>query len=106
MAIDTNKDYLIKSLAKFNVTEDDVDILLLDSPELGGYGQGAVNVKACKLAIYKSMSSVLPIANVSESQFSVSWNYDALKLWYAALCKELGKPNLIKPAIRNRSNFW
>lgn len=106
MAITTNRDYLIKALAKFNVSEDDVDLMLLDSPEL--LPEATPDVKGCKTAIYKSMSVILPLANISEGGYSVSWNIEALKMWYNTLCTELGKENLIggKPKIRDRSNSW
>jgi len=103
MAIATNKDYLVAALSKFNVSEADIDLMLIDSdldPD------EAPDPRACKLAIYNSMSAILPLANVSESGYSVSWNMDGLKLWYQSLCSELGKPNVIKPKIRNRSNLW
>jgi len=104
MAITTNRDYLLKSLAKFNISEDDVDVILAESTELNG--SGTLSVASCKQAIYKSLSSILPLANISEGHFSVTWNMEALKLWYNVLCKELGKPNALKPAIRNRSDLW
>lgn len=104
MAITTNKEYLLKSLAKFNISEDDVDVILAESPTV--IGTASVNVKACKEAVYRSLSSILPLANVSEGHYSVSWNMEALKLWYNALCKELGKPSVSRPAIRNRSDIW
>ena len=105
MAITTNREYLIASLAKFNLTEDDIDLILVESPAI--LPDDAPNVTACKLAIYTSMSIILPLANIGESGYSVSWNIDALKMWYSALCTELGKPNAIgKPKLRNRSNLW
>lgn len=106
MAITSNRDYLIKTLAKFNLSEDDVDLILLDSPEVPS--DAAPNVKACKTAMYKSMSSILPLANVGESGYSVSWNMEALKMWYTSLCLELGVANMLagKPKIRNRSDVW
>lgn len=106
MAITTNRDYLLKSLAKFNLTDDDIDVILLESPEL--QPDATPNVTACKVAIWKSMSAILPLANIGESGYSLSWNMDGLKMWYTALCTELGKENLLggKPKIRNRSNYW
>ena len=104
MAIGTNKEYLTKALAKFDITEDDVDVMLAENPALNG--DGSLDVRACKTAIYNSLSNVLPLSNVSESGFSRSWNMEALKMWYSALCTELGKVNRIKPKIRNKSNLW
>ena len=104
MAITTNRDYLQKTLSRFNLSSDDVELIMVEYPEL----EGVFDVKACKLAIYNSMSAILPTANISEGGFSVSWNMDALKMWYAALCKELGKENVLggKAKVRNRSYLW
>lgn len=102
MAITTNREYLAASLSKFGLTENDIDLIMVEHPEL----TGSLDVKACKLAIYGSLSNILPTANISEGGYSVSWNMDALKMWYKSLCNELGKPNALKPAIRNRSNYW
>ena len=99
MAIQRNKEYLTKTLSRFNLTEDDIDLILAEHP---GLEEANFN------AIYKSMSEILPVANISEGGFSLSWNMDALKMWYNALCKELGKENILggKPKVRNRSNSW
>lgn len=106
MAITTNREYLLKALAKFNVSEDDVDLILLESPEI--LPDATPDVTGCKLAIHKAMSVILPLANIGESGYSVSWNIEALKMWYTSLCAELGKENLIsgRPKIRDRSNLW
>ena len=46
--------------------------------------------------------------NVSEGGYSISWNVDAVKLYYNALCTELKLDNVLfsRPKIRNRSNIW
>ena len=105
MAIQSNKEYLTKTLSRFNLTEDDIDLILAEHPELE---EANFNVSMCKNAMYKSMSAILPVANISEGGFSISWNMDALKMWYNALCKELGKENILggKPKVRNRGNSW
>lgn len=103
MAITTNRAYLQATLNKFNLTDSDIDLIMVEHPEL----EEALNVKACKLAMYQSMSAILPTCNVSEGGYSVSWNMDALKLWYSALCSELGMDTTIgRPSVRNRSNSW
>lgn len=104
MAITTNKQYLESTLERFNVSENDIDIIIAENPELNG----ALDVKLCKLAMYKSMSTILPLANISEGGYSITWNMDALKLWYKALCSELGKKNMLdgQPKIRDKSNLW
>lgn len=103
MAISTNKEYLTALLSRFSVNGNDVDLILL---EAGLNADNSPDVTACKTAVYNSLSVVLPLANVSEGGFSVSWNIDALKLWYKSLCRELGKPDVLKSTVRNRSNLW
>jgi hypothetical protein len=104
MAILSNKDCVVKFLSRFDVSEDDVDLILLEVPELNP--DASPDLPACKQAIYKGLSSILPLANISESGYSKSWNMEALKMWYDTLCTELNLPNMITPKIRNRSNLW
>lgn len=103
----TNKEYLTKSLNGLNLTEDDIDVILLKSNLSGG---DAASVTDCDMAVYRRFSSVLKgtMQNVTEGGYSVSWNMDAVKMFYNVLCNELGVDNVLvaKPKIRNRSNIW
>lgn len=103
----TNKEYLTKSLNGLNISEDDIDIILLKG---GLEADGVVDITACDMSVYNRMSVVLKgmTQNVSEGGYSISWNMDAVKLFYNALCNELGKENVLvaRPKIRNRSNIW
>lgn len=107
MATITNKQYLIKSLNGLNITEDDIDIILLKSSI---NGDASVDVQACDNAVYSRMSVILKgtTQNVSEGGYSISWNMEAVKLFYSALCNELGLENVLvgRPKVRNRSNYW
>lgn len=103
MAITTNREYLLATLSKFNLTDSDIDLIMVEHPEL----DETLNVRSCKVAMHQSMSAILQPVNISEGGYSVSWNIDALKLWYSALCNELGMDEAIgRPKIRNRSNYW
>ena len=103
----TNKEYLTKCLGAFNVSEDDIDVMLLKA---GIDADEPVDVTRCDLAAYNRVSVVLAAMtqNVSEGGYSISWNIEGIKLWYSTLCRELGKENVLeaKPKIRDRSNFW
>lgn len=103
----TNKQYLLKSLSGLGVTEDDVDIILVKA-SLGT--DDNVDIQACDLAAYNRMSVVFrgAMRNVSEGGYSVSWNLEAIKLYYNALCSELGLENVLlsRPKIRDKSNVW
>lgn len=103
----TNKQYLTKTLNGLNVSADDIDIILLKADL---EADANVQMGECDLAVYKRMSVVLKgmTQNVTEGGYSVSWNMDAVKLFYNALCNELGKENVLfsRPKIRNKSNVW
>jgi hypothetical protein len=101
----TNEEYITKILSGLNVTSDDVSIILIKS---GLNGSAQLDINACDNAIYNRMSVVLKgmTQNVTEGGYSVSWNMDAVKAFYKSLCYELGKPNVLRPVIRNKSNIW
>lgn len=107
MAIATNKAYIQQVLSGLNISEGDIDVILLKA---GLTGTDTTDAKACDTAIYDRMSLVLKSVtqNVTEGGYSVSWNIDAVKAYYNALCTELEKPNVLfaRPKIRNRSNMW
>lgn len=103
----TNKEYITKVLAGLNVSDSDIDIILLRA---GLESDVVADAKVCDMAIYKRMSAVIKgvMQNVTEGGYSISWNMDAVKLFYAALCNELGVENVLvgRPKVRNRSNMW
>ena len=103
----TNKEYLTKSLNGMNLSDDDIEIIILKG---NIDGDAPASAHDCDVAVYNRFSVVLKGAtqNVSEGGMSISWNIDAMKMYYNALCNELGKENLLatRPKIRNRSNMW
>ena len=102
MAITTNNEYLLAALSRFNVSQTDIDVMLLDA---GLDGSASVDVTACKYAIYSGFSK-MSLANVSEGGYSVSWNKEAVNLYYNQLCRELGESNVLQSEIRNKTNLW
>ncbi len=105
MAISTNIEYITAKLARFGLTSDDIEMIILDNADLS-LDTISLNVSLCKLAIYNSFSSILPMQDVTEGGYSVRWNLEAVKLFYKTLCNEIGKPNVLKPLVKNRSNLW
>lgn len=103
----TNKQYLTKALSGLNVTEDDIEIILVKS-ELDA--DADVDVRGCDMATYNRMSVLFKgvLQNISEGGYSISWNMDAVKLYYNALCSELGEENVLlaRPKVRSRSHLW
>lgn len=106
--IKTNLEYLTKSLSSLQLSQDDIDVILVKA---GLEAEADLDINACDLAMYNRFSIVLKAAthNVSESSYSVSWNVEGVKLFYAALCAELNKENVLKerePVIQDRSELW
>ena len=85
------KEYLTATLSRFNLSETDIDLIIINQ----GLEDGEVDVKTAKMAIFKEFSLVLPLANISEGGFSISWNFEALKMWYSQLAHELGEVDLL-----------
>lgn len=103
----TNLQYLQIQTGGFNISTDELTLWLTDA-QLDPYADA--DEKADNLLLYYHFSSVLRqmACNVSEGGMSVSWNMEAVKLFYNQLCNETGKQNVLfdTPRIRNRSNIW
>ena len=69
----TNNEYILKQLGLFGITQDTVDVILVDS---GLTGDAYLDASACKKAMLKDFHLVRAAAhrNVSEGGFSLSWN--------------------------------
>lgn len=103
----TNKQYLTKALCGLNLSEDDIDIILLK----GGIDADApADVRGCDTAIYRRLSVVLKacLQNVDQGDYSIEWNLEAVKLFYASLCHELGRENVLfsAPKVNSKSDIW
>ncbi len=103
----TNRDYVTKVLSGLDLSEDDIDVILMKG---GLDGDGEANIEACDTAIYNRFSVVLKAAakNVTEGGYSHSWNVEAVKLYYSALCAELGRENVLEeePTLEDLSQLW
>lgn len=102
----TYKEWITKSTGKFNIEADDVELILCNQSELIPDPEAEVDIKTAKTALCKEFAAIIPLANISEGGLSVTWNMDAIKLWYNSTCSELGVNSVMKPKIRNKSNVW
>ena len=102
----TYKQWITKTGARFQLSEADVDLILTNRADLIPDPNAAVDVRNAKTALCKEFASVIPLANVSEGGYSVTWNWDAIKLWYSQTSAELGLPDITKPQVRNKSYLW
>ena len=99
----TYKEWMSAMGSRFNISEADVNLILVNQ----GIGpEETVDVSKAKTALCKEFSLVLPLANVTEGGYSLSWNMEAVKMWYKQTASELGLPDATAPKIRNRSNIW
>lgn len=99
----TYKEWMIATGSRFNVSEADIELILVNQ---GIEPEEQVDVVKAKTAMCKEFAMVIPMANVTEGGYSVSWNMEALKLWYKQTASELGLTDVTAPKIRNRSNIW
>lgn len=100
----TYKEYITKTLNRFYVSPDDIEILMLNQsidPEAD------VDVHAAKMAVYKEFSSILPVANMSEGGSSVTWITENVLTWYSLLASELGMPDVMNDnTVKDLSAYW
>lgn len=100
----TYKEYITKTLNRFYVSPDDIEILMLNQaidPEAD------VDVHTAKMAVYKEFSSILPVANMSEGGSSVTWITENVLAWYSLLASELGMPDVMNDnTVKDLSAYW
>lgn len=102
----TYKEWISATTARFHLTESDVELILVNQKTLIPNPDSEVDVRIAKRALIAEFSSVIPLANLSEGGYSVSWNMDAIKLWHKSMCQELGVKPITTAKIQDRSNIW
>ena len=102
----TYKEYITTTAARFGIGSGDVEMILINRRDLIPEPDAEVDPQTAKRALVAEFAAVIPLANVSEAGYSVSWNWEAIKFWYNQVCAELGITPEGKPKIRNRSNRW
>lgn len=99
----TNREWILAMAGRLNVSEQDVELIMLNQnldPE------AEVNVNEAKRALCKEFATIIPMANVSEGGYSITWNMEGIKIWYKQMCNELGIEAVGLPRIQNASNRW
>lgn len=102
----TYKEYITKTVKRFGLDSEDVDLILTNQAALIPDETADVDARTAKVALCNEFATMIPLANVSEGGYSITWNWDAIKLWYNATTAKLGLKNYAKPALRNKSNIW
>jgi len=100
----TTRQYLQIALSKFEVGDSLIDLIVVENSLVP---DSDVCVDETKRAIHRSLGTWLPVqSSVSEGGVSMTWNLDAIKLYYSSLCRELDLEDVTKPTIRDFSNIW
>lgn len=102
----TYKEWFSRTVSRFGVEGGDVDLMLANQQDAIPDPDAEVDTTTAKRALCKEFGSIIPLANVSEGGYSVSWNWEAIKFWYNQTCSELGITSITTPKVRNRSNRW
>jgi len=92
--------------ARFQISAADVELILTNQAEAIPDADAPADVRTAKTALCKEFASIIPLANISEGGYSITWNWEAIKFWYSQTCAELGLDDVTKPKIRNKSFVW
>lgn len=102
----TYREYITAVAQRFNASDTDIEVLLANQAERIPNADADVDTDIAKRALCAEFATLIPMANISEGGYSISWNIEAIKLWYHATCDELGITPADKPRVKNRSNIW
>lgn len=105
----TNLEYLKIQLSKFGVSDAELKAALIAAGIDPDAELTPESAKQVDIAVYEYIPQMLAgLQNVTEGDYSVSWNYEGIKLWYSVLAAKLDKPDLLDPpsSITDRSDIW
>jgi hypothetical protein len=101
-----NQEYLTRSLKTFGLQTEDIELILFKAQiDPNAY---ATDMQLLDEAMYQHLPLMIAsLSNVSEGGYSVSWNFEGLKLFYSSLAISLGKPDAFnkKPTVIAK-NIW
>jgi hypothetical protein len=99
-------DWITRTLSKFQISPTDVELILFNQRLIIPDPNAEADVTTAKRAIVSELATIIPLMDIGEGGYSISWNWDAIKFWYSQTCAELGLTPVGAPTIRNRSNVW
>lgn len=104
----TYREYITTTAKRFGLDNADIALLLANQAKTIPDPDADVDTTTAKRALVAEFATLLPLANISEGGMSVTWNIDAIKMWYNTTCDELGIPATAsgRPRFRNKSNIW
>lgn len=102
----TYKEWMTATAARFGLNAAEVELILVNQAGAIPDPLAEVDTTTAKRALCAEFATLIPLANISEGGYSVSWNFEAIKFWYNQTCSELGITPQGKPTVKNRSNLW
>ena len=106
----TYREWITATAAHFTIGTADVELILFNQRVLIPDENAEADLMTAKTALVNEFATLIPLANISEGGYSITWNWNAIKFWYKQACAELGLIPVDldgnKPKIRNRSNVW
>ncbi|MDR1456382.1 MAG: hypothetical protein LBJ01_12075 [Tannerella sp.] len=102
----TYREWITGTIARFGAGAADAELILINQERLIPDQDATVDVTKAKTALCREFATVIPLANISEGGYSVSWNMQVVSLWYNQSCTELGITPVNRPRISNKSNVW
>jgi hypothetical protein len=105
----TIREVLKSKLDRFNVdvTDIDLDAMIIEAGLIDGSGEYTVDtVLVTKKALTTIIPELLVSPSISEGGYSIKWDVNGLKEYYAILCEETGEQNKLSPKVKNISNRW
>lgn len=104
----TYREWFKQTTAKFGMTSGDVELILTNQQDAIPNPDAAVDVTVARHALIAEAEVLIPMANITEGGYSITWNKDAFFAWYRATCKKIGvEDNLTPhPTATDRSDLW
>jgi hypothetical protein len=106
----TYKEWITATAQRFTIGTADIELILFNQKGLIPDENAEADIMTAKTALCREFASLIPLANISEGGYSITWNWNALKFWYRQTCSEIGLSPVdidgTRPKIRNKSNIW
>jgi len=106
----TYREWIAATVSRFHVTpaniDANVDLILTNQMQLIPDADSDVNITVAKFALCSEFAAFIPLSDIREGDISISWNFEAIIMWYLFTCKELGITPVNMPKITDKSNRW
>lgn len=102
-------EYISTTLIPFGVESPIIDLIILNQGlEPNKTIQDENDIMLAKKAMFKEFGVYIPKSkNITEGGYSITWDMEAIKLWYSSLAKDLGEnDNITECAIINSKKMW